>query len=56
MIRKKYDLEGSVLTDILLTGCCTTCTLVQETSEINVREGKVQAVPPPAAAPPAESS
>jgi hypothetical protein len=39
-IRKKYNLEGSCLTDIALSCCCALCTLVQEEKETTLLEAQ----------------
>ena len=39
-LRTKYQLPGSFLEDCLTHCCCHCCALIQETKEIELREGK----------------
>jgi len=37
-VRRKYNLQGSCLTDIAVACCCALCDLVQQEKETEVRE------------------
>ena len=37
-IRKKYNLQGDCVTDLLTTCCCGCCSLIQEDKEAEFRE------------------
>ena len=44
-IRHKYDIEGSILTDTLLSVCCGACAIAQENAEVTARYQKVNDAP-----------
>jgi PLAC8 family len=37
-VRKKYNLQGSCIEDILLSCCCGCCSLIQQDKEAEYRE------------------
>lgn len=37
-IRKKYGLQGDIVTDLLTSCCCGCCSLVQQDKEVEYRE------------------
>lgn len=40
-IRKKYNLQGNFVTDLLTSCCCSCCSLVQQDKEAEMREGEL---------------
>jgi Cys-rich protein (TIGR01571 family) len=44
-MRHKYDIEGSVFTDAVLSVCCGSCALAQEANEMDHRYKKVADAP-----------
>lgn len=38
-IRKKYNLQGTFITDVFTACCCGCCSLVQQDKEVEYREG-----------------
>lgn len=42
-IRRKYNLQGDCLTDLLTSCCCACCSLVQQEKEVEVREMEMAA-------------
>ena len=37
-LRKKYNLQGDIVTDMLTSCCCACCSLIQQDKEAEVRE------------------
>ena len=40
-VRRKYDLQGSCVSDILMSCCCGCCSIIQQDNEVAFREGEV---------------
>jgi Cys-rich protein (TIGR01571 family) len=40
-VRRKYDLQGSCVSDILISCCCGCCSLIQQDNEAAFREGEL---------------
>jgi hypothetical protein len=37
-IRRKYNLQGDFVTDLLTSCCCACCSLIQQEKEVEARE------------------
>ena len=40
-IRKKYNLQGDFVTDLLTSCCCACCSIIQQDKEAEVREAEM---------------
>jgi len=41
-VRRKYDLQGSCVSDILLSCCCGCCSMIQQDNEAAYREKELE--------------
>jgi len=41
-IRRKYNLQGDCITDLLMSCCCGCCSLIQQEKEVEFREKEME--------------